>query len=86
LWRLLPFILPPRQGDKFPVDRVVSEASASDYDGLVLPEGVANPDFLRMDPDAVGFARDFFEQGKPVGVICHGPGRSSRPTWCEAGR
>ena len=61
------------KGDKFPVDRVVSEASADDYDGLVLPGGVANPDFLRMDRDAVGFVRGFFEQGKPVGVICHGP-------------
>jgi protease I len=61
------------KGDTFPVDRVVSEASASDYDGLVLPGGVANPDFLRMDRDAVGFVRGFFEQGKPVGVICHGP-------------
>jgi protease I len=61
------------KADKFPVDRVVSEASASEYDGLVLPGGVANPDFLRMDQDAVGFVRGFFEQGKPVGVICHGP-------------
>ena len=61
------------RGDTFQVDRVVSEASASDYDGLVLPGGVANPDFLRMDPAAVGFIRGFFEQGKPVGVICHGP-------------
>ena len=60
-------------GDTFPVDRVVSEASASDYDGLVLPGGVANPDFLRMDQDAVHFVREFFEQGKPVGAICHGP-------------
>jgi protease I len=61
------------KADTFPVDRVVSEASASDYDGLVLPGGVANPDFLRMDSDAVRFVREFFEQAKPVGVICHGP-------------
>jgi protease I len=61
------------KADKFPVDRVVSDASASDYNGLVLPGGVANPDFLRMDEDAVRFVRSFFEQGKPVGVICHGP-------------
>ncbi len=61
------------KGDTFPVDRVISEASASDYDGLVLPGGVANPDFLRMDGDAVGFIRGFFEGDKPVGVICHGP-------------
>ncbi|MEW6635642.1 MAG: type 1 glutamine amidotransferase domain-containing protein [Actinomycetota bacterium] len=61
------------KGDTFKVDRIVSEASASDYDGLVLPGGVANPDFLRTDEDAVRFVREFFEQGKPVGVICHGP-------------
>jgi protease I len=61
------------KADKFPVDRVVSKVSVSDYDGLVLPGGVANPDFLRMDEDAVGFVRSFFEAGKPVGVICHGP-------------
>jgi protease I len=61
------------KGDTFPVDRTVADASASDYDGLVLPGGVANPDFLRMHDDAVAFAREFFEQAKPVGVICHGP-------------
>ena len=61
------------KGDTFKVDRTVGEVSASDYDALVLPGGVANPDFLRMDEDAVAFARGFFEQGKPVGVICHGP-------------
>ena len=61
------------KADTFSVDRVASEVSASDYDGLVLPGGVANPDFLRMDEDAVGFVRGFFEQAKPVGVICHGP-------------
>jgi protease I len=60
-------------GDTFPVDTEVADANASDYDGLVLPGGVANPDFLRGDENAVGFVRDFFEQGKPVGVICHGP-------------
>ena len=57
----------------FPVDRTVSEAEADDYDGLVLPGGVANPDFLRLDKDAVGFARAFFEAGKPVAAICHAP-------------
>ena len=61
------------KGDTFPVDRTVSEADAGEYDGLVLPGGVANPDFLRMDEDAVAFIRGFFEQGKPVAVICHGP-------------
>jgi protease I len=61
------------KADTFPVDREVSEVSVSNYDGLVLPGGVANPDFLRMDEDAVGFVRSFFGAGKPVGVICHGP-------------
>jgi protease I len=61
------------RGDTFPVDRTVSDAAASEYDALVLPGGVANPDFLRMDADAVQFVRDFFEQTKPVAVICHGP-------------
>jgi protease I len=61
------------KADTFPVDHTVEEADASEYDGLVLPGGVANPDFLRTDEKAVGFARSFFEQSKPVGVICHGP-------------
>ncbi len=60
-------------GDTFSVDREVAQADATDYDGLVLPGGVANPDFLRGDEKAVGFVRGFFDQGKPVGVICHGP-------------
>lgn len=59
--------------DTFPVDRTVAQAQAQEYDGLVLPGGVANPDFLRQDEDAVAFVRDFFEQGKPVAAICHGP-------------
>jgi protease I len=61
------------KGDTFKVDHTVDEVSASDYDALVLPGGVANPDFLRMDDQAVGFVRGFFEEAKPVGVICHGP-------------
>lgn len=59
--------------DTFLVDRAVSETSAEEYDALVLPGGVANPDNVRMNPDAVGFIRGFFEQGKPVGAICHAP-------------
>jgi protease I len=59
--------------DTFPVDKPVSEADDGDYDGLVLPGGVANPDFLRADEKAVAFARSFFEAGKPVAAICHGP-------------
>ena len=61
------------KGDTFKVDKTVEEASASDYDGLVLPGGVGNPDNLRQDENAVHFVRDFFEQGKPVGAICHAP-------------
>ncbi len=61
------------KGDAFAVDTLVADADASDYDGLVLPGGVANPDFLRADEDAVAFARAFFEAGKPVAAICHGP-------------
>src|SRR3954463_6350705 len=61
------------KGDTFDVDRTVSDASPDDYDALVLPGGVANPDFLRADQDAVAFTRTFFEQGKPVAAICHGP-------------
>jgi protease I len=60
------------KGDTFPVDKAVSQASADDYDGLVLPGGVANPDVLRTDKDAVDFVRSFFEAGKPVASICHG--------------
>jgi deglycase len=61
------------KGEKITADKAVKDADASDYDGLVLPGGVANPDQLRADKDAVKFVRDFFEQNKPVGVICHGP-------------
>jgi len=61
------------KGDTFEVDRTVGEADASEFDGLVLPGGVANPDQLRTKPEALEFVRGFFEAGKPVGVICHGP-------------
>jgi protease I len=61
------------KGDKFPVDRTVADANAGDYDGLVLPGGVANPDILRTLPEAIQFTRAFFEAGKPVGAICHAP-------------
>jgi protease I len=61
------------KADTFKVDKTAEDADASDYDGLVLPGGVANPDSLRMDEDAVSFVRDFFEAGKPVGAICHAP-------------
>jgi deglycase len=61
------------KGDKIKADKAVADADASDYDALVLPGGVANPDLLRVDEDAVKFVRAFVEQDKPVGAICHGP-------------
>jgi protease I len=61
------------KGDTFTPDRSVGEADPGSYDGLVLPGGVANPDQLRTDTDAVQFVRAFFEAGKPVGAICHAP-------------
>lgn len=59
--------------DPIEADALVSEVSASDFDALVLPGGVMNPDTLRQNEEAVKFARDFFDEGKPVGAICHGP-------------
>ncbi|MEV5882103.1 type 1 glutamine amidotransferase domain-containing protein [Streptomyces sp. NPDC052020] len=61
------------KADTFPVDEVVGETSADSFGGLVLPGGVANPDFLRMDDKAVAFVKDFFDQGRPVAAICHAP-------------
>jgi protease I len=57
----------------FPVDRTVDEADPAAYDALILPGGVANPDFLRANPRAVAFVRAFVDAGKPIGAICHGP-------------
>jgi protease I len=59
--------------DTFTADKAVKEASAADYDALILPGGTVNADRLRMDPDVVGFVQEIFRAGKPVGVICHGP-------------
>ena len=61
------------KADEFNVDETVAGARAEDYAGLVLPGGVANPDFLRADADAVRFVQGFFEAGLPVAAICHGP-------------
>ena len=61
------------KADKFRADHAVAEVKSEAYDALVLPGGVANPDQLRGDEDAVEFARGFFEQGKPVAAICHAP-------------
>ncbi len=79
-----PVLLSPKKGDvqtfdhldkaeTLPVDKAVKDADLADYDALVLPGGVANPDALRLDGDAVGFIRDFVGTGKPVAAICHAP-------------
>jgi protease I len=61
------------KGSTFPVDETLADARAREYDGVVLPGGVANPDQLRTEERAVGFLQDLFAEGKPAGVICHGP-------------
>lgn len=77
-----PVLVAPEQGevqafehldkaDSFPVDRTVADVSATDFAGLVLPGGVANPDALRLDAGAVGLVRDFVQGGRPVAAICH---------------
>ena len=58
---------------KIPVEKAIADAAVDDYDGLILPGGVANPDKLRQDESVISFLQAFFETGKPVGVICHGP-------------
>lgn len=78
------FIISPQQnqvkgwqttnwGDQFPVAVPLGNANPGDYDALLLPGGVMNPDKLRMQPAAIEFVRAFFSQGKPVAAICHGP-------------
>jgi protease I len=61
------------RGDTWPVDKTLDQVSSSDYDGVVLPGGVANPDFARMHSEAVKFVGSFFEDSKPVAAICHAP-------------
>jgi protease I len=60
-------------GKSFPVDVPLKKAKASDYDALLLPGGVMNPDKLRLEPKAIEFIRAFFDEGKPIAAICHGP-------------
>lgn len=60
-------------GDAVNVDKTLDQAKVQDYDALVLPGGVINPDHLRMEPRAVSFVRDFVQTGRPVAAICHGP-------------
>jgi protease I len=61
------------KGDRFPVDKVVADAKPGDYDALLIPGGVANPDRLRTNEQAVAFVRGFAERDKPIASICHGP-------------
>ena len=61
------------KADTVEADKATSDASADDYDGLMLPGGVANPDNLRTDKDAIKFVQDFVNAGKPIAAICHGP-------------
>jgi len=61
------------KGDTFKVDKTIADVSPADYDGLILPGGVANPDNLRVDENVITFLQEYFKSGKPVGVICHGP-------------
>jgi protease I len=61
------------KADTFRVDRTVEDASPDEYDALVIPGGVGNPDTMRLDEHAVRFVREFFRSGKPMGVICHAP-------------
>jgi protease I len=61
------------KADKYKVDKTIEEVHASDYDALMIPGGVGNPDEMRSDENMVAFTREFFEQGKPVAAICHAP-------------
>jgi protease I len=61
------------KSDAYPVDQTLADADADDFDAVVLPGGVANPDQLRTEQDAIEFLQQIFRAGKPVGVICHGP-------------
>jgi protease I len=61
------------KADKFKVDKTIDEVDASDYDALMIPGGVGNPDQLRGDENVVAFVQELFEAGKPVAAICHGP-------------
>lgn len=73
-------------GKKVDVDLELSKADAADYDALLLPGGVMNPDLLRTIPEAVSFVRSFVAAGKPIGAICHGPWTWWKRTRCAAGR
>jgi len=79
-----PVLIAPQKGEvqtfnhldksaTYDVDVTLADARPEDYDGVVLPGGVANPDQLRTEPDAISFLRQHFSAGKPAGVICHGP-------------
>jgi deglycase len=61
------------KSEKYSVDKAIGDASVDDYDGVVLPGGVVNPDNLRVEEDVISFLQEFAKTGKPIGVICHGP-------------
>ncbi len=61
------------KGDSLPVDKTLADVKPEQFDGLVLPGGVANPDYLRVDKQAVAFVKSFATSGKPIAAICHGP-------------
>jgi protease I len=63
-----------KNGTKLSADKLVEDVSADEYDGLLLPGGVKNPDIMRMNESAISFVKDFFVQHKPVAAICHAPG------------
>ncbi|MFC4426357.1 type 1 glutamine amidotransferase domain-containing protein [Deinococcus navajonensis] len=58
---------------RYPVDKTAEEVNVNEYDGLLLPGGTVNPDKLRLSPDAMRMVRAFYDEGKPIGAICHGP-------------
>lgn len=70
-------------GDEFDVHKTIDTVASTDYDALLLPGGVMNPDKLRMNTDAVNFVRDFVEAGKPVAAICHGPWMLAEAGACQ---
>lgn len=66
-------VITGKEGTEVPVDATIDDVNAEDYDALMLPGGVKNPDVLRMDESVVEFVREFFTAGKPVAAICHAP-------------
>jgi len=72
-------------GRTLPVEVKLDQARPQDFDALLLPGGVINPDTLRIEPKAVAFVKAFFDAGKPVAAICHGPWTILEPAWLAGG-